>query len=390
MSALPQMGVYIHWPWCLSKCPYCDFNSFACDPDSLDQEAWRQALLAELDHCLSQTDRLRIGSVFFGGGTPSLMDPRTITALLERLAKRRTLSAKLEISLEANPGTLDTRRLDDLKLAGINRLSLGVQALDDGYLKLLGRRHTAKLALKAIGHIQKRFDRCSIDLIYGRPGQSLEAWQAELEQALGLGLGHYSLYQLTYDPATPLGQAAASGKVTALSSDEEAEFYTQTLAQMSTNGRSAYEISNFALPKQECRHNRDIWRGGAYLGIGPGAHGRELRQGQVYITECQPNPALWLRQVQDKGHGYKAAQFLLPGERAEELVLMGLRLAEGIDLDRFLQLSGFDLFEVIDPAACRRLVKDGFLAEKPGRLQVTDEGRLLLDSLTRVLLTGSP
>ncbi len=386
MSARPQMGIYIHWPWCLSKCPYCDFNSFACDPDSLDQEAWRAALLTELDCCLSQTDRSRIGSVFFGGGTPSLMDPRSITAVLDLLAKRRPLSARLEVSLEANPGTIDAKRLDDLKLAGINRLSLGVQALDDASLRLLGRRHTAKQALKAINHIQKRFDRCSIDLIYGRPGQSLDAWQAELERALGLGLGHYSLYQLTYDPATPLGQSAATGKVTALSSDEEAEFYSQTLAQMTEGGRSAYEISNFALPRQECRHNRDVWQGGAYLGIGPGAHGRELRGGRIYATERQPNPARWLKQVLDKGHGYKTAQPLLPGERAEELVLQGLRLEEGIDLKRFLQLSGFGLFEVIDPAACQRLVRDGFLAVSPDRLQATGEGRLLLDSITRILL----
>ncbi len=390
MSAAPKLGVYIHWAWCLSKCPYCDFNSFASDPLSLDQAAWRQALLAELDHCLNQTDRQGIGSVFFGGGTPSLMAPATIEAVLTLLSKRRSLSKNLEVSLEANPGTIDAKHLNALKLAGVNRLSIGVQSLEDQSLKRLGRGHDTSQALNAIELAQARFDRCTIDLIYGRPGQTLMDWQAELELALKLGLGHYSLYQLTYNHGTPLGRAAEAGEVIALSSDEEADFYHLTVDQMADGGRSIYEISNFAAKGQECRHNRDIWRGGAYLGIGPGAHGREVRRGEFYATERISNPARWMEQVRVAGHGYKTAQPLLPGERAEELVMLGLRLTEGIGAKRFYNLTSFELLEVIDQHACARLVGDGFLRQSPRKLSVTPKGRLLLDSLTRILLTGSP
>jgi oxygen-independent coproporphyrinogen-3 oxidase len=390
MSSEPALGVYIHWPWCLSKCPYCDFNSQAVDPKQIDQEQWRSALLIELNHSLDETDRRRVGSVFFGGGTPSLMSPGTITALLNLLSKRRGLSSRLEVTLEANPGTIDAKTLAGFKSAGVTRVSLGVQSLEDQALKSLGRIHDAKTALKAIDLIRKRFDRASIDLIYGRPGQSLTGWQAELEQALSLGLDHYSLYQLTYEETTPLGQAARLGRIAPLDGDTEAEFYSQTLAQMAAAGRPAYEISNFATRGQQCRHNTDIWRGGSYIGIGPGAHGRERRQGKIYATERLSDPQSWAKQLAEKGHGYKTCTALLPGERAQELILLGLRLSEGIDRKRYNHLTGFDLLEVINPLAVQRMVADGYINRSCTRFRTTAKGRLLLDSITRLLLSELP
>lgn len=388
MSRDPQLGVYIHWPWCLSKCPYCDFNSQAVDPKAIDQEFWRNALFTELDRSLDETSPQRVGSVFFGGGTPSLMGAGTVEALLNLLAKRRPLSAKLEVTLEANPGTLTAKALDGFKSAGVTRLSLGVQALDNQALKQLGRIHDVKSALKAVDLIRKRFDYCSLDLIYGRPGQSLEAWRAELAQALALGLGHYSLYQLTYESSTPLGRAVSSGRIAPLDSDAEAAFYRQTLAQMAEAGRPSYEISNFAAKGHACRHNTDIWQGGTYIGIGPGAHGRERRGSEIVATERLADPQDWARQVMVIGHGYKTSAALLPGERAHELILLGLRLTEGIDRKRFERLTGFDLLEVLDPLAVRRLVKDGYIHRSCETFRATTEGRLLLDSITRILLTG--
>lgn len=387
MTRPPALGVYIHWPWCLSKCPYCDFNSQVLDPTSLDQAGWRQSLLSELDHCLAETDREPVGSVFFGGGTPSLIDPRTVSALLERLAKHRPISSPFEVTLEANPGTVTAKRLDGFRQAGVNRVSLGVQSLDNQSLKALGRTHDAKQALKALDLIRRRFDRCSIDLIYGRPGQSLKDWGAELKQALDLGLDHYSLYQLTYEPQTPLGQAAQRGEIAPLDGDAEADFYQATQEQMRRAKRPAYEISNFANgPKHQCRHNLDIWRGGAYLGIGPGAHGREMRAGKLYATERLAAPGAWIQQIAAKGHGYKTCAPLLPGERAQELVLLGLRLAKGIDRKLYNQLTGFDLLEVVHPLAVRRLVQEGYISRSCTNFKVTEKGRLLLDSITRILL----
>lgn len=391
MTRPPAVGVYIHWPWCLSKCPYCDFNSQAVDPKALNQADWRQSLLAELNHCLGETDVLPIGSVFFGGGTPSLIDPKTVAALLELLAKHRSVSKSLEVTLEANPGTVTAGRLDAFRQAGVNRVSLGVQSLDNQSLKAIGRTHDAKQALKALDLIRKRFDRCSIDLIYGRPGHGLKDWGAELKQALDLGLDHYSLYQLTYEPRTPLGRAVQRGDLTPQDSDAEADFYKATLERMRRAGRPAYEISNFASgPKHQCRHNLDIWRGGAYLGIGPGAHGRESRGGKLYATERLTDPARWLHQIAAKGHGYKTNDPVLPGERAQELVLLGLRLTRGIDRKLYNQLTGFDLLEVIHPLAVRRLVQEGYISRNCTKFKVTEKGRLLLDSITRILLAESP
>ncbi|CAA6604806.1 putative oxygen-independent coproporphyrinogen III oxidase [Rhodospirillaceae bacterium LM-1] len=389
MSRDPQLGVYIHWPWCLSKCPYCDFNSQAIDPKDIDQEGWRKSLLAELAHCLGATDRARIGSVFFGGGTPSLIDPASIAAILELLSKHRPISKQLEVTLEANPGTIDAKRLDHFRQAGVNRVSLGMQALDDQALKQLGRSHDTKAALKALDLIRKRFERVSIDLIYGRPGQSLNSWQDELTKALGLGLDHYSLYQLTYESSTPLGRAALEGRIKPLDGDSEADFFAMTQDQMGAAIRCAYEISNYASKSAYCRHNLDIWRGGTYLGVGPGAHGREPRDGQIHATERLADPLAWAKQVAAKGHGYKTCEPLLPGERAQELILLGLRLTEGIDRARFARQSGFDLAEVINPLAVQRMAADGYIQQDCTSLRTTPQGRQLLDSVVRILLSES-
>ncbi len=389
MSRDPQLGVYIHWPWCRSKCPYCDFNSQAIDPKDIDQETWRKSLLAELYHCLDATDKSRIGSVFFGGGTPSLIDPSTIAAILELLVKHRPISKQLEVTLEANPGTIDAKRLDQFKQVGVNRLSLGVQALDDQSLRQLGRSHDMKTALKALDLIRKRFERVSIDLIYGRPGQSLSDWQDELARAIALGLDHYSLYQLTYESSTPLGRAALEGRIMPLDGDSEADFFAMTQDQMAAANRCAYEISNYAEKSAVCKHNRDIWRGGAYLGIGPGAHGREPRGGQIHATERLADPLAWAKQIAAREHGYRTCEPLLPGERAQELILLGLRQTEGIDRARFARQTGFELSEVINPLAVQRMAADGYIQQDCTSLRTTRQGRQLLDSVTRILLSES-
>lgn len=382
MNDRPASGVYIHWPWCLSKCPYCDFASLPANPASIDQEGYRQALLAELDFALSETDSLPpFGSVFFGGGTPSLIEPASVATLLDRLAASATLAPGLEVTLEANPGTLSPAKLDGLKAAGVTRLSLGVQALDDQALAFLGRGHDRAQALAGIDMISKRFDRFSIDLIYGRPGQSLAGWEAELAEALRLGLSHISLYQLTYEPETPMGRALAQGRFTPLDSDQEAQFYNQTLDQMAAAGLPYYEVSNFAAgPSQRCRHNLDIWQGGAYLGLGPGAHGRIMRDGCVQATENSEDPAQWIKAVRTRDPGYRTVTPLSAQERARECVMLGLRLAEGI------KSTDPALARVIDPGAKALLIEEGLLEEGDGALRASRKGRLLLDGIIALLL----
>lgn len=387
MTCLPATGVYVHWPWCLSKCPYCDFASSPVDPAAIDQAAFRAALLTCLDQALDGRDAALVGSVFFGGGTPSLINPATVAALLDRLAGRASLAAGFEVTLEANPGTVTAQGLDGLKAAGVTRMSLGVQSLLDQELRLLGRLHDSAQALAAIDLISKRFGRWSIDLIYGRPGQSLESWEEELAHALSLGLRHLSLYQLTLEPETVMGQAALAGRIQPLDGDAEAGFYNQTLDQMARAGLPSYEVSNFAAsPDDRCRHNLEIWQGGAYLGLGPGAHGRLLKDGVVFATESLEDPQAWMDQVRRLGHGYKTILPLSPGERAQELLLLGLRLTDGIDPDRFRLLSGRALETVIDRAALDRLVGEGLMEYGPDFLRTSARGRPLLDGLIALLL----
>jgi len=377
---LPGLGLYVHWPWCLSKCPYCDFNSHAIrDPDP---EVWGRAYARELDSLAETAPSGPLASVFFGGGTPSLMEPATVGAVLAAADRLFGLAPDCEITLEANPGAVDQARFAGVRAAGVNRLSLGVQALDDAALALLGRRHDRAEALAALDLARATFPRVSLDLIYARPGQTPDAWTRELTEALALGTDHLSLYELTIERGTAFFGRARAGLLTPPDDDMTADLYEITQGLTAAAGVPAYEVSNHARPGAECRHNRDIWRGGDYLGIGPGAHGRLTGE----ATRCVSLPRAWLERVGRLGHGIAERTALSPRERAEERVMMGLRLTEGIAADRFRRLSGLDLTEVVDGAAAADLTELGLITWTRGRLTATPAGRLCLNAVTARLL----
>lgn len=381
------IGVYIHWPYCRSKCPYCDFNSQAID-HGIGEEFWLKALLAELDRSLVETDPAPIASVFFGGGTPSLMGAKSVGAILNRLAKARPLAPDLEVTLEANPTASEKRRFQGFRSAGVTRLSLGIQSLDDQALKFLGRRHSAKAALEALDRARALFDRVSADFIYALPNQSPAAWEGQLERIALLGLDHLSAYQLTLEPGTPLFSDMEQNRFQPLDADPAAGLYEITQQVLEAAGLPAYEISNHARPGLECRHNLNVWQGAAYIGLGPGAHGREYRQGRLYASERIADPALWREGVARHGQGLAQREPVLPGERAQELILMGLRLTQGIDRALFAKRSGFALEEVVDAQALVRLEADGFLEADAQSVRATPKGRLVLNALLAALLAG--
>lgn len=376
----PGFGIYIHWPFCLSKCPYCDFNSHVAG--HIDQSGWRAALLDELDWFAAQAKGRTVTSIFFGGGTPSLMAPATAGALIARVAHHWPVAKDLEITLEANPSTIELHRFRDFRAAGINRLSLGVQALDDAALKFLGRRHDAAQALAALEGARKVFGRFSFDLIYARPNQTVEAWRDELARALDLAGGHLSLYQLTIEDGTAFAPAHARGEFTLPPEDEAVEMFALTAGMCAAAGLPAYEVSNHARPGQESRHNLTYWRGGDYLGIGPGAHGR--LNGTAFRQHRAPD--IWLERVRRDGHATQAAETLDPATRAEEMVMMGLRLTEGIDAATFAAAAGRELWDVLDPAALDRMAEGGFIERGAWGIRATPAGMLVLNSLTGGLL----
>lgn len=379
-------GLYVHWPFCLSKCPYCDFNSHTAK--DVDQARWRAALLRELDHYASKTPGRRLTSVFFGGGTPSLMEPATVAAILGRAAAHWQVDADIEITLEANPGAVDLARFRDFRAAGINRVSLGVQALDDAPLRFLERRHDAAEARAALAAAADTFPRFSFDLIYARPGQTAAEWRAELGRALTLaGAGHLSLYQLTIEQGTRFFLDHARGDFRLPDEDTAVALWDVTQEMTEAAGLPAYEVSNHARPGEECRHNLIYWRGDDYVGIGPGAHGRLTLDGTATATRQHRAPQVWLSRVESNGHATQQKQPLDPRERAEELILMGLRLRDGLDPAAFRRRSGMTLDEVIDGAALAFLRSEGFIA--PGLpLRVTGKGRLCLNSVIGALLGG--
>src|SRR5688572_1014042 len=366
------LALYIHWPFCVSKCPYCDFNSHV--RASIDQAQWRDALLADLAHEAGQTAGRRLGSIFFGGGTPSLMPPATVAALIEAAERHWGFAADVEITLEANPSSVEAARFADLAEAGVNRVSLGLQALDDAQLRFLGRAHDVAEGLMALGTAQSRFDRVSFDLIYAMPGQTAGDWTRELGQALSFGTGHLSLYQLTLEPGTRFAALAAKGELRSADPDESAALYELTRDMTEAAGLPAYEISNHARPGEESRHNLSYWRYRDYVGIGPGAHGR--RNGAA--TQRHRKPENWLAALARDGHGIVEERTLAAAERGVEALLMGLRLAEGVDLKRIGDLCGRD---PIDRKAAERLSRQGLLAIEGDRLRATAAGMLLLDSL---------
>ncbi len=376
------LALYIHWPFCVSKCPYCDFNSHV--RAGVDQARWREALLADLAHEATLLPDHRLTSVFFGGGTPSLMPPATVAALLDAAVGHWRVAPELEITLEANPSSVEAARFADLAAAGVNRVSLGLQALDDAALRFLGRAHDVAEGLAALDTAQAAFARVSFDLITARPDQSLPAWEAELARALAFGTEHLSLYQLTVEPGTRFATEAAAGRLTLPDSDAAADLFEATRAITAAAGLPAYETSNHARPGAESRHNLTYWRYGTYAGIGPGAHGR--RGGLA--TQRRRKPENWLTAVDRNGHGVEREEPLDPVTQATEALLMGLRLTEGVDPTRITALAGGAT--MIDARAVDRLAAHG-LVEQPGdRLRVTEAGALLLDAILADLVLTQP
>lgn len=376
------LALYVHWPFCVSKCPYCDFNSHV--RADVDQQQWRDALLADLAHEARALPGRTLGSIFFGGGTPSLMPPATVAAILDAAQRHWASAADIEITLEANPSSVEAARFADLAAAGVNRVSLGFQALDDRALRFLDRAHDAAEGLGALATAQRHFGRVSIDLIYALPDQSLAAWQAELARALALGTEHLSLYQLTIEPGTRFATEAAKGRLVIPDGDAAADLFEMTRAMTAAAGLPAYETSNHARPGAESRHNLTYWRYGDYAGVGPGAHGR--RDGLA--TQRHKKPENWLAAVARNGHGLQIEEPLAPHDRASEALVMGLRLAEGVDLAHVASVAGGTA--PIDWPQVARLAAQGLIAHEGDRLRVTEAGALLLDAILPLVVLDAP
>ncbi len=370
-------GVYVHWPFCLAKCPYCDFNSHVRH-EKPDEARYARAIARELAYVAPRTNARQVTSIFFGGGTPSLMQPATVQRVLDEIAKHWTISPNAEITLEANPTSVEAERFRGYRAAGVNRVSLGVQALDDVSLKSLGRMHTADEALKAVEVARKNFPRISFDLIYARPDQSLQAWREELTKALAYAPEHLSLYQLTIEPGTTFEMLHRAGKLVTPDADAARALWDVTQELCEARGMPAYEISNHAKAGAESRHNLVYWRYQEYAGAGPGAHGRIGADGARLATSTEKHPERWLAQVEERGHGLIEEEKLSQLEQADEMLVMGLRLAEGIDVARFERLTGVPL----NPERVSFLESEG-LVERSGnaRLRVTPSGFPLLDAI---------
>jgi oxygen-independent coproporphyrinogen-3 oxidase len=369
------LALYIHWPFCVSKCPYCDFNSHV--RETVDQTVWRKALLTDMGHEAALTSGRALSSIFFGGGTPSLMPPATVAALIEAAENQWGFAPDIEITLEANPSSVEAARFADLAAAGINRVSLGLQALDDAALAFLGRAHDVAEGLAALDVAQACFHRVNADLIYARPGQSSSSWLAELTRALSFGTDHLSLYQLTIEPGTRFATEVAQGRFTPLEADFGAELFELTRALTSTAGLPAYEVSNHARIGEASRHNLSYWRYHDYLGIGPGAHGRRLNM----ATQRHRKPENWLSALARNQHGLAEELRLDPATRASEALLMGLRLTEGVDLADIAARTGMSEQALVNLSAVEHLAVHGLITLSGSRLIVTEAGMLLLDSI---------
>jgi oxygen-independent coproporphyrinogen-3 oxidase len=379
-----DLALYVHWPFCKSKCPYCDFNSHV--REAIDEDRWTRALLAELDHWGERTRGRRLVSVFFGGGTPSLMAPKTAAAVLDRARRYWDASADLEATLEANPTSVEADKLAGFRAAGVNRVSLGVQSLDNRALKFLGRGHDAAEARAAVATAASIFPRYSFDLIYARPGQSVAHWERELDDALALAGDHLSVYQLTMEPGTAMTAAHARGEF-ALPDDELAgALYEATQARLARAGLPAYEVSNHARPGGESRHNLVYWRYGDYVGVGPGAHGRVTLSGEKVATRARRSPEKWLGEVEARGHATEEQAALGARERVEELLMMGLRLAEGVSRASFEAETGTRFEDAVFAAPLRTLIDGGFLALDDAGLRATPAGRQRLNAVLARLL----
>ena len=375
-------GLYIHWPFCQSKCPYCDFNSHVSS--NIDQEAWIEAYLSEISNNYHHSSEKILNTVFFGGGTPSLMPSKTIETIITHILSLWKTSNQLEITLEANPTSIDVSRFKEYRSAGVNRVSVGVQSLDDTSLKYLGRLHTGKEAIIAVQTAQSVFDRVSFDLIYARQNQTIKAWEQELLSALSLGTNHMSLYQLTIEDGTVFGDRAKIGKLPGLPSEDlSADMYTLTQEIMSSNRLPLYEVSNHAFPGEESRHNLIYWRGGDFIGIGPGAHGRYYQGPKRKATVMTKNPNKWLSQIKRLGHGAEPSTVLSKSDEALEYLMMSARLVEGTDL-KFLETLDLNLLNYNN---IKGLTKLGLIFVKNERMVVTPEGRPVLNSVLSELIS---
>jgi putative oxygen-independent coproporphyrinogen III oxidase len=374
-----DLALYVHWPFCLSKCPYCDFNSHV--RERIEQDRWRDALIAELDHYAAETRGRRLVSIFFGGGTPSLMAPATTGAVIERAARHWSFARDIEVTLEANPSSVEAGKFRDFRAAGVNRLSLGVQALDDAALKFLGRAHDEGAALAAIELARQSFDRFSFDLIYARPGQTVAAWRAELDRAVALAGDHLSVYQLTIEKGTAFHTAHARGDFVLPDEDLAAALYETTQERLASAGLPAYEVSTPARPGGASRHNLVYWRYGDYVGVGPGAHGRLTLGGAKLATRQRRAPETWLEAVEAEGHATQERLPLGERERLEEMLMMGLRLVEGVPRARFRRELGAEPERLLD----LRGTGDLLVLDDAG-LRATAAGRQVLNAVLARLL----
>lgn len=373
-DTLPPLALYVHWPFCVSRCPYCDFNAHV--REVVDQQAWRKALLTDLAHEAALLPGRRLGSIFFGGGTPSLMPPETVAAAIDAATTAWQPVDALEITLEANPSSVEAARFADLAAAGVNRVSLGLQALDDATLQFLGRAHGVDEGLAALATAQRHFGRVSFDLIYARPGHSVAAWEAELARALSFGTEHLSLYQLTIEPGTRFATLAARGELEIPDGDHAADLWDVTQALTRAAGLPRYEVSNHARPGAESRHNLAYWRYTDYAGVGPGAHGR--RGG--FATVRHKKPENWIAAVDRNAHGLSEEVALTPTERATERLVMGLRLDEGIDISDIP-------VGMLDAGKIARLNIDGYLFHSGNRLRVSETGMPVLEAILREIVS---
>lgn len=373
-------GLYLHWPFCASKCPYCDFNSHVVA--SIDQNAWKSAYLAEIERVGTETAGRRLDTVFFGGGTPSLMDPDLVAAIIDKIRRTWRMRNNPEITLEANPSSIEAGRFHGFQQAGITRISMGMQAMNDADLRRLGRLHTAREAMDAFDIARKYFDRVNFDLIYARQDQTLDEWRTELSQALSLAVDHLSLYQLTVEDGTAFGDRFQAGKLKGLPDDDmSANMYALTQEVTAKHGMLGYEISNHAAVGAESQHNLIYWRGGDYIGIGPGAHGRLILGDQRWATECPKSPQIWLEMVRARQNGEMPRSLLDRDEVALEYLMMSMRLREGMDIARYEDIAGNSL----NPEVIQHLTEIGKLRIAENHLIATDDGRVVLNAVLRAL-----
>lgn len=379
-----MFGIYVHWPFCAAKCPYCDFNSHV--RESIDHAAWRDAYIREIQHYASLTPDRKVTSVFFGGGTPSLMEPETVKVVIDQIKKSWMCDPAMEITLEANPTSVEAAKFKGFREAGVNRVSIGVQSLRDEDLSFLGRKHNRNEALKAIDLAKENFERFSFDLMYARPNQKVSDWVQELDEAVKLSVGHLSLYQLTIEEGTPFHTQYARGDFMMPSEDLGGEFYEITQSVLEAAGLPAYEISNHAKAGQESQHNLTYWRYTDYVGIGPGAHGRLMLDGCKVATRGHRAPEIWMERVMKSGHGGHDHEAVTPEQRWMEALMMGLRLREGVPYVRLEAEAGKPVDQILDPRKLKVLADEGLLILENDGLKPTAEGRQRLNGVLAYLL----